>query len=135
MVRSLVRMNGWFFGFFMICRYGDDVTAHFRPIAKLIEQSAQQEMPTQIHGFLTTMIVPIKQPIYMYGCFNVRCIHATFQKVSETKVNTFLSLQFQFQLMNCVNFTDYVCGCFSLFDFKTNRVKWNGVDRILFFST
>lgn len=96
MVRSLVRMNGWFFGFLMICRFGDDVTAHFRPIAKLIEQCAQQEMPTSIHEFLTTMIVPIKQPIYMYGCFNVRCIHATFQKVSETKVNAFFLSSFNF---------------------------------------
>lgn len=65
----------------MICRYGDDVSAHFRPIAKLIEQCAQQEMPTSTHGFLATMIIPIKQPIYMYGHFNVRCIRATFQKV------------------------------------------------------
>lgn len=36
---------------------------------------------------LALMRATAQKSIYMYGCFNVRCIRATFRKVSSIKIN------------------------------------------------
>lgn len=83
MCRSAMRMTVWMCGIFLICRLGDDVNGRFNDISKILYQNACPMSPLQSDKRLSKMIMAAKKPVYLYGCFNVRCIRETFREVSH----------------------------------------------------
>lgn len=83
MCRSAIRMTVWMCGIFLICRLGDDVNGRFHDISKILYQNSCPLSPLQSDKRLSKMIMAAKKPIFLYGCFNIRCIRDTFRDVSK----------------------------------------------------
>lgn len=79
--RSIIRLSGWIVGFYFICHFGGEVTSRFQDIVYSIYDCPWYSMPLKIRKYFPLMIAATQQPIYLNGCFNIRCIQETFQKV------------------------------------------------------
>lgn len=80
--RSILRMFGWIVGFFYICLYGSEVTERYQSVAHAIYNChLHGDLPYNIIKYFPVLIAFTQRPIYFYGCFNVRCILATFRQV------------------------------------------------------
>lgn len=77
----MIRMSVWMCGIFLICRLGDDVNGRFHEITRLFYSHSCTLGPLQSDKRFSKMISIAKEPIYLYGCFNIRCIRETFREV------------------------------------------------------
>lgn len=79
-------MSVWMCGIFLICRLGDDVNGRFHEITRMFYSHSCTLGPLQSDKRFSKMISIAKEPIYLYGCFNIRCIRETFREVSIWRV-------------------------------------------------
>lgn len=85
-LRSLIRLSGWIVGFYYICQFGGEVTSRFQDLAHSIYDCPWYAMPLKIRKYFPLMIAAAQHPMYLYGCFNIRCIQESFQKVRFGRV-------------------------------------------------
>lgn len=78
-------MAGWIIGFYYICKFGDQVTESFQEIGESIYECPWHEMPLKIIKNFPTIIAIAQRPIYIYGCFNIRCTRITYRKVGDLR--------------------------------------------------
>lgn len=115
--RSIARLSGWIASFFFVCQYGDRVTSRYQGIAFSIYECPWYSMPVKMAKLFPLSIAIAQQPIYIYGCFNIRCLRETFRKVCMTMSRLFDPSESSYQ--HCFHFyrwfmlpflTSWFCG-------------------------
>lgn len=81
MIRPLILVFWSFFGFFLMCNFGEQVSNQLDAITDSIYECEWYSFPIEEQKMLLTVMIATQQPIIFNGFGNIQLTRDTFKKV------------------------------------------------------